>query len=68
MRGKVNQAESDDKLYVYKPLVDNTDRRLNVNSLLRRIKNEKKKDKKFNLLIFSGTTTVVLVFLLLVSL
>ena len=38
------------------------------NNLLRRIKDEEKKNKKFNLLIFSGATSVVLVFLLLLSL
>ena len=68
MRGKVNQAKSDSDLYGYKPLLGTTDRRLNVNNLLRRIEDEKKKDKKFNLLIFSGATSVVLVFLLLLSL
>ena len=68
MRGKVNQAKSDGDLYGYKQLLGATDKRLNVNNLLRRIKNEKNKDKKFNLLIFSGATFVVLVFLLLLSL
>ena len=68
MRGKVSQVESDDDLYGYKPLLKTTDKRLNVNNLLRRIEDEKKKDKKFNLLIFSGAISVVLVFLLLLSL
>jgi len=68
MRGKVNLAKSDGELYGYKQLLGATDKRLNVNNLLRRIKNEKNKDKKFNLLIFSGATFVVLVFLLLLSL
>ena len=68
MRGKVNQAKSDGDLYGYIQLLGATDKRLNVNNLLRRIKNEKNKDKKFNLLIFSGATFVVLVFLLLLSL
>ena len=68
MRGKVSQVKSDDDLYGYKPSLITKDKRLNVNNLLRRIKNEKNKDKKFNLLIFSGAIFVVLVFLLLLSL
>ena len=68
MRGKVNQTKSDGELYGYKQLLGATGKRLNVNNLLRRIEDEKKKDKKFNLLIFSGAISVVLVFLLLLSL
>ena len=68
MREKVRQVKSDDNLYGYKSLSKTTDKRLNVNNLLRRIKDEEKKNKKFNLLIFSGATSVVLVFLLLLSL
>ena len=68
MRGKVNQAKSDGDLYGYKQLLGATDKRLNVNNLLRRIKDEEKKSKKLNLLIFSGAISVVLVFFLLLSL
>lgn len=68
MRGKVSLEKSDSDHYGYKPLLDTTDRRLNVNNLLRRIEDEKNKDKKFNLLIFSGAISVVLVFSLLLSL
>ena len=68
MRGKVNQAKSDGDLYGYKQLLGATDKRLNVNNLLRRIKDEEKKSKKLNLLIFSGSISVVLVFFLLLSL
>ena len=67
MRGKVDRVKTDDELYGYKPLVEITDRRLNVNNLLRRIKEQKKEDKKFNLLIFSGATSTVLIILMLVS-
>ena len=68
MRGKVRQVKSDDNLNGYKPLLKTTDKRLNVNNLLRRIKDEEKKSKKLNLLIFSGSISVVLVFFLLLSL
>ena len=62
MRGKASQVKSDDDHYGYKPSLITTDKRLNVNNLLRRIKDEEKKSKKLNLLIFSGSISVVLVF------
>ena len=65
---KASQIKSDSDRYDYRPLLDTTSKRLDLNHLLRRIKNEEKKNKKFNLLIFSGATSVVLVFLLLLSL
>jgi hypothetical protein len=68
MRGKASQVKSDDDHYGYKPSLITTDKRLNVNNLLRRIKDEEKKSKKLNLLIFSGSISVVLVFFLLLSL
>ena len=68
MRGKASQVKSDDDHYGYKPSLITTDKRLNVNNLLKRIKEEEKKSKKLNLLIFSGSISVVLVFFLLLSL
>jgi len=65
---KASQIKSDSDRYEYRPLLDVTKKRLDLNNLLRRIKDEEKKNKKFNLLIFSGATSVVLVFLLLLSL
>ena len=65
---KASQIKSDSDRYEYSPLLDVTKKRLDLNNLLRRMKNEEKKNKKFNLLIFSGATSVVLVFLLLLSL
>ena len=67
MRGKVNQVKSYVNLYGYRPLTGTKDKRLNLNNLLKRIKNEEKKDKKLNLLIFSGATSAVIVFFLLLS-
>ena len=67
MRGKVNQVKSYVNLYGYRPLTGTKDKRLNLNNLLKRIKNEEKKDKKLNLLIFFGAISVVLVFFLLLS-
>jgi len=65
---KASQIKSDSDRYEYRPLLDATKKRLDLNNLLRRMKDEEKKNKKFNLLIFSGATSVVLVFLLLLSL
>ena len=65
---KASQIKSDSDRYDYRPLLNTTNKRLDLNNLLRRIKDEEKKSKKFNVLIFSGATSVVLVFLLLLSL
>ena len=65
---KASQIKSDSVRNDYRPLLDTTNKRLDLNNLLKRIKDEEKKNKKFNVLIFSGATSVVLVFLLLLSL
>ena len=67
MRGKLSQVKSNDDLYGYRPLLDATKKRLDLNNILRRAKDEEKKNKKLNLLIFSGMTSVILVFFLLLS-
>ena len=67
MRGKANQIKSKVGQYGYKSFQIN-EKRLDLNDLIKRAKDEKKNDKKFNLLIFSGASTVVLVFFLLLSL
>jgi len=67
MRGRLSKVKSDDDLYGYRPLLNTTKKRLDLNNLLRRIKDEEKKSKKLNLLIFSGMTSVILVFFLLLS-
>ena len=65
---KVSQARSETERYDFKPLLETPKKRLDLNNLLMRAKEEEKKSKKFNLLVFSGATPVVLVFLMLVSL
>ena len=67
MRRKVSQVKSDEDRYGYRTL-ENSKKRLNLNDLLRRAKDEEKNDKKLNLLIFSGAISVVLVFFFLLSL
>ena len=44
------------------------EKRLDLNDLIKRAKTEAKNDKKFNLLIFSGAASVVVVFFILLSL
>ena len=67
MRGKASQVKSEDDFYSSRALLETTDKRLNLNNLLKRIKDKEKKDKKLNLLIFSGATSAVIVFFLLLS-
>ena len=43
-------------------------KRLDLNDLLRRAKDQKKNDKKFNLLIYSGAASVIVVFILILNL
>ena len=52
MRGKANQIKSKVVQYGYKSFQIN-EKRLDLNDLIKRAKDEKKNDKKFNLLIFS---------------
>ena len=67
MREKVSQAKFDEDRYGYRSL-EIPKKRLDLNDLLKRVKDEEKNDKKFNLLIFSGAASVVLVFFMLLSL
>ena len=67
MKVRASRVKSDKDQYGFKPF-GKSKKRLNVNNLLRRIKAEEKKSKKLNLLIFSGSISVVLVFFLLLSL
>jgi len=69
MSKKINQTYSDDDQYhVSRSLnFSNFKKRLNLNDLLRRAKDEEKSKKKFNLLIYSCATSVVVVFLLIMS-
>ena len=67
MREKVSQAKFDEDRYGYRSL-EIPKKRLDLNDLLKRVKDEEKNDKKFNLLIFSGAASVVLVFFMLLGL
>ena len=65
--GKVSQAKSDGAGYGFRPSSETPKARLDLNNLLMRVKEEERKSKKLNLFIFSGASTVVLIFLLLLS-
>ena len=66
--GKTSQVKFDGERYGFRSLTGTTKKRLDLNNLLKRAKEEEKRSKKLNLFIFSGATGVVLVFLMLISL
>tara|TARA_B100001013_G_C24183709_1_gene274594 strand:- start:154 stop:357 length:204 start_codon:yes stop_codon:yes gene_type:complete len=66
--GKTSQVKLDGERYDFKPLSETSKKRLDLNNLLIRAKEEEKRSKKLNLSIVSGATVVVLVFLMLISL
>ena len=65
--GKVSQVKSNGERYDFKPLLETSKKRLDLNNLLMRVKEEEKRSKKQNLFIFTGAAAVVLVFLMLSS-
>ena len=44
MRGRLSKVKSDDDLYGYRPLFNTTKKRLDLNDLLQRAKDEEKND------------------------
>ena len=67
MKVRASRVKSDEDQHGFKPF-GKSKKRLNLNDLLQRAKDEEKNDKRFNLLIFSGAASVVIVFFLLLSL
>ena len=69
MRDKAGQIKSDEDQYGYRTIENNSviNRRLDVNDLLRRAKEEKKIDKKTNFLILSFTLGLAAIVLLILS-
>ena len=70
MREKVNRVGHEEGQYRFGKPDDSSmsEKRLDLNDLIDRAKAEEKNDKKFNLLIFLGAASVVLVFFILLSL
>ena len=67
MKARARRVKSDEDQYGFKSF-GKSKKRLDLNDLLQRAKDEEKNDKRFNLLIFSGAASVVIVFFLLLSL
>ena len=65
--GRLNHIGGDDQIYRRGSFQSNdiANNRLNVNDLIKRRQEEKKIDKKTNILIFSGATAVALAVLIL---
>ena len=70
MRGKASniQVEEDKYGFVRSDFKTTAKARLDLNDLLKRAKDEKKVERKINLLILSGVSSAVLVCLLIFSL
>jgi len=66
--GKVSQVKSDGEAYGSRPLSETPKKRLDLNNILMRAKEEERSSKKLNLFIFSGAIVAILVFLMLLSL
>ena len=69
MRDRTSRVEYDEEQYHASDFLNSSSKkRLDLNDLLKRVKNQKKNDKKLNLLIYSGAASVIAVFILLLSL
>ena len=66
MRENINRDKADLDQYGFRPFKDQS-KRLDLNDLLQRVKNQKKNDKKFNLIVFCGAATVAAILYLLLS-
>ena len=69
MRERVGRVDYDEEQYHANELLHSSTskKRLDLNDLLKRAKDEEKNDKKFNLLIYSCAAFVTVVFLFIVS-
>ena len=69
MREKTNQAGYEEEQYHVSESHDSSmsEKRLDLNDLLKRAKVQEKYDKKINLLIYAGAASVIVVFVLILS-
>ena len=69
MREKISQVGYEEEQYRFVKSDDYSmlKKRLDLNDLLKRAKNQEKNDKKLNLLIYAGATSVIVVFVLILS-
>ena len=69
MRDKASRVECDEEQYHASDFLNSSSKkRLDLNDLLKRVKDQKKNDKKLNLLIYSGAASVLAVSILFLSL
>ena len=69
MREKISQVRyKEEQYHVGEPYDSSTlKKRLDVNDLLKRAKDQEKNDKRLNLLIYAGAVSVIVVFVLILS-
>ena len=69
MREKTNQAGYEEEQYHVSESYDSSmsEKRLDLNDLLKRAKAQEKNDKRLNLLIYAGALSVIAVFVLILS-
>ena len=69
MKDRARQAEYDEEQYHASDfLKSSSKKRLDLNDLLQRVKEQKKSDKKINILIYSGAVSVIAVFVIFLTL
>jgi len=69
MRGKARQSENNEEQYrASNFLKSSSNKRLDLNDLLKRVEDQKKSDKKINILIYSGAVSAITIFVLFISL
>ena len=68
MRDRTSQVDLNEEQYSKDNFVSSSSKkRLDLNDLLKRAKDQKKNDKKLNILIFSGAASLVAVFIVLLN-
>ena len=69
MRERVSQVEYNEEQYpISESLNSSTSKkRLDLNDLLKRAKDQEKNDKRLNLLIYTGALSVIVVFVLILN-
>ena len=69
MREKISQVGYEEEQYRASERFDSSTlkKRLDLNDLLKRAKDQEKDDKKLNLLIYAGAVSVIVVFVLILS-
>ena len=69
MREKINQTGYEEEQYRVSESYDSSmsEKRLDLNDLLKRAKDQEKNDKRLNLLIYAGALSVIVVFVLILN-